>query len=569
MLKGPTSILNGLSANGGLVNVALKQPTSETIRNLTVRYGSYNYKTIAADLGGRVEGLEGTTYRFIASGNHADENYAGYKDPHEILVAPTVRWQGQDLMVEGGLRYSQARTGPATFALLSTFGTERLGPLFAQPRGVPIGNPYFAGLTENLTLSTKQSYDVGRIFGMDVTLNHSFEWTRSNATYNQPFAYNTTDLSITDPSNLPFYHFTGGVKVFNRTDRSDITMKYESEQVKQTLKFGFDYLGYNNFVNTEQSQFTTDAFTGLLRIQRRQTLTASTGLFTYDISTSANTLGYYVLDKVDTLDDRLHIFGSVRRDDHEQTSTPTTNTSGSGTPTISGLSWVAGAAFDVTPWMTVYGNRSNGFIPTSSIDRSGNVLPPEGRDLAEVGARYALFDKRLNLTTSFYDLVRTNVANTDPTDPTGVTAILVGGQNSKGMEIEAQGEVLPGLNLIASLTSQTFEGGQDALTGRPKHLASLWTTYTLQDGPLAGLTFGAGVRRVGNFFVATGVSDPVVFRFNGYNTFDAAVSYQGPDYTVSLKVNNILNTYALSPSTVTILTPIQGRNVTLQATYRF
>ncbi|MCJ2111881.1 TonB-dependent receptor [Methylobacterium sp. E-025] len=222
--------------------------------------------------------------------------------------------------------------------------------------------------------------------------------------------------------------------------------------------------------------------------------------------------------------------------------------------------------------MTVYGNRSNGYSPNTGVDISGNVLPPEQRDLAEVGARFALFDKRLNLTTSFYDLVRTNVAIPDPTDPSGLTQIVVGGQNSKGMEIEVQGEVLPGLNLIASLTSQTFEAGQDTnaynLYGHPKHLASLWGTYTLQDGPLAGLTFGGGVRYVGTFL--TSPDRATVYRINGYDTFDAAISYDRPDYTISLKVDNILNRYSLVPSLITTyLAPIQGRNVTLQATYRF
>ncbi|MCJ2074997.1 TonB-dependent receptor [Methylobacterium sp. E-016] len=570
VLKGPTSILNGTSNEGGLVNVALKQPTSETIRNLTVRYGSYNYKTIAADLGGRVEGLEGTTYRFVTSGNHADQNYAGYKDPHEILVAPTIRWQGQDLMVEAGLRYTQTRVAPTTFAFIPTLASGALGPIVRLPRGLPIGNDYFGGINDSLVLSTKQSYDVGRIFGMDVTLNNTFEWSDLRSSYHVP---NVDPLgrirSLADP--FPFERTGVDVKVVSPNDRFDVTMKYENEFAKQMLKFGYDYLNARTSQSPYNAPFSASLATGLPEFPRR-TLNDSP---VYTGKLTATTQGLYVLDKVDTLDNRLHILGSVRHDTQDTLNTvsiPRFNYARTRAASSSGLSWVAGAAFDVTPWMTVYGNRSNGFVPTSAIDSSGNVLPPEQRDLAEVGARYALFDKRLNLTTSFYDLVRSNVSITDPADPSGLTSILVGGQNSKGMEIEAQGEVLPGLNIIASLTSQTFENGQDAgaydLYGRPKHLASLWGTYTLQDGPLAGLTFGGGVRYVGTFLITP--DRATAYRINGYDTFDAAISYEQPDYTVSLKLNNITNKYAFVPSVNTsYLAPIQGRNVTLQATYRF
>ena len=570
VLKGPTSILNGVSDLGGLVNVALKQPTSETIRNLTVRYGSYNYETIAADLGGRVEGLEGTTYRFVTSGNHADQTYAGYKDPHEILVAPSVRWQGQDLTLQGDLRYSQARIAPGTFAFIPALASRAVAPIVEPRRGVPIGNDYFGGTTENLTLSTKQSYDVGRIFGMDVTLNNSFEWSDIGYSIHVPTLSTAGNIrSLSGP--LSFVRNGSDSKVLSLTDRFDVTMKYESEFAKQTLKFGYDYMNSHSNSGRELDSFTANLATGLPEFPRRTPNEVPLSI----TKTMNTTQGIYILDKVDTLDDRLHILGSVRQDAFDSSSTtsiPRVKRSTSSASTSDGPSWLAGAAFDVTSWMTVYGNRSDGYSPNTGVDISGNVLPPEQRDLAEVGARFALFDKRLNLTTSFYDLVRTNVAINDPADPSGQSKILVGGQNSKGMEIEAQGEVLPGLNLIASLTSQTFEAGKDTnaynLYGRPKHLANLWGTYTLQDGPLAGLTFGGGVRYVGTFLITP--NSATVYRIRGYDTFDAAISYDRPDYTISLKVDNILNRYSLVPSLITTyLAPIQGRNVTLQATYRF
>ncbi len=572
VLKGPTSILNGVSDVGGLVNVALKQPTEQDIRSITVRYGSYNYKTIATDLGGRVEGLEGTTYRFVASGNHADRNYAGYQNPHEILVAPSVRWQGQDLTLDAGMRYTQARVVPGTFAFLPRLTSGDDAPIVQPPRGVPIGNRSFGGDTDTLTLFTKQSYDLGRIFGMDITLNNRFEWSYNEANFHVPVA--STSRPVANINGLLGFNNVGvSQNTLQITDRFDITMKYDSEFASQTLKFGYDYLNSNFRQDFGIDTFRANVTTGLPLTPR-----LGRGGPPAVIRTGPDkTEGVYVIDKVDTLDNRLHILGSVRHDrffSEVNTFIPSAlDLTSTDTQKNAGLSWIAGAAFDVTPWMTVYGNRSNGYSPNVGITLSGQAIPPEQRDLAEVGARYALFDKRLNLTTSFFDLARTNVAIGDPADPTGLSQIVVPAQNSKGMEIEAQGEVLPGLNLIASLTSQTFDPGQDPANesgfyGRPKHLASLWATYTLQDTPLAGLTFGGGVRYVGSFLLPT--FNDTVYRIKGYDIFDTAISYDAPDYTVSLKFNNITNKYALVPTTGSnYVGVIQGRSVMMQASYRF
>ncbi|MCJ2111882.1 TonB-dependent receptor [Methylobacterium sp. E-025] len=315
VLKGPTSILNGVSDLGGLVNVTLKQPTSETIRNLTVRCGSYNYKTIAADLGGRVEGLEGTTYRFVTSGNHADQNYAGYKDPHEILVAPSVRWQGQDLMLQGDLRYSQARITPGTFAFIPALASRAIAPIVEPQRGVPIGNDYFGGTTENLTLSTKQSYDIGRIFGMDVTLNNSFEWSDRRSSVHVPNIFPIGRItSLSGP--LLFGRIGSDTKILSLNDRFDVTLKYESDLAKQTLKFGYDYLSSHGNSNRESDLFRAILATGLPEFPRR-----TPNEVPLQITRTASTIqGIYVLDKVDTLDDRLHILGSVRQDAYDSSS---------------------------------------------------------------------------------------------------------------------------------------------------------------------------------------------------------------------------------------------------------
>ena len=74
----------------------------------------------------------------------------------------------------------------------------------------------------------------------------------------------------------------------------------------------------------------------------------------------------------------------------------------------------------------------------------------------------------------------------------------------------------------------------------PKHMASLWGIYTVQDGPLGGLSFGAGVRYVGsNSDIAPilsigpgGVTEVGVnaTKAPAFTLFDAMVAYETTDW---------------------------------------
>ncbi|KQQ17469.1 hypothetical protein ASF59_00575 [Methylobacterium sp. Leaf121] len=461
------------------------------------------------------------------------------------------------------MRYDRAHLvpAPATFAPFLLEGG--LGRPLRLPREVPIGSPYFGGSTEEIAFNTRQSYDVGNVLGADVTVNNSTQYLISRA------KLLTGLLDATEDEVQGLFNSASNVSMRDLTNRLDVTTAYNAGFARNFLKLGYDYIDRTNRPRIGgESLGNVDVRTGLPYFPLR---------FAYspDLREDSSTIqGISFIDKLDTLDDRLHIMGSYRYDwqaTNSVTRTPLETNRASGRN--EGESWVAGAAFDVTPWMTVYGNRSVGFVPSVLGTVAGALPAPEGRDLAEVGARYFLFDKRLSLTTSLFDLARTNVTIPDPRDPTGQTRILVGGLRSRGTEFELQGEILPGLNVIASLAIQniavtdraTEEGGE--FFGVPKKTASLWVTYAPQSTPFAGLTFGVGAR--GNSRSTTGIGTDSVY-VPGYVVADAMVAYQRDDFSVSLNVKNIINEYSLNPSYFNYYIGInQGRSALLQADYRF
>lgn len=70
-----------------------------------------------------------------------------------------------------------------------------------------------------------------------------------------------------------------------------------------------------------------------------------------------------------------------------------------------------------------------------------------------------------------------------------------------------------------------------------ENVASLWTTYRIQEGSLEGLGFGLGVYSVGERFGDFENS----FRIPGYTRTDAAIYYEKENWQASLNFKNLFD----------------------------
>lgn len=89
--------------------------------------------------------------------------------------------------------------------------------------------------------------------------------------------------------------------------------------------------------------------------------------------------------------------------------------------------------------------------------------------------------------------------------------------------------------------------------GVPEHLASLWAIYSVQDGLLNGLSFGAGVRYVGttesfgrDIQLVGGIPVPgpeLHIKTPAYALVDAMVAYETDDWRWQLSGQNLEDKY--------------------------
>ncbi|MEH2408707.1 MAG: TonB-dependent receptor [Nostoc sp.] len=111
--------------------------------------------------------------------------------------------------------------------------------------------------------------------------------------------------------------------------------------------------------------------------------------------------------------------------------------------------------------------------------------------------------------------------------------------------MDVTGEILPGLNVIASYAYTDGEVTKDkdiTLVGNrledvPENQASLWTTYKIQTGDFKGLGFGLGL-----FYVGEKQGDLAnSFTLRDYFRTDAALYYQKDGLNAAINIRNLFD----------------------------
>ncbi len=95
LLRGPASVLYGLSEPGGVIALVSKRPTPQTIREVQFKTGNHNLFQTGFDFGGAVDDDEKLTYRLTGVASDQDQQQTGEKAKRYSL-APSFTWRPDD-----------------------------------------------------------------------------------------------------------------------------------------------------------------------------------------------------------------------------------------------------------------------------------------------------------------------------------------------------------------------------------------------------------------------------------------------------------------------------------------
>lgn len=479
VLRGPSAMVFGRGDAGGIVNRVSKEP-GERVREIEVQYGSFQRKQLAFDLGDQLAGNSDLSYRL--TGVSLDSNDQDkYPDGHKLnrkrsFIAPSVRWQ------------------PSSTTSLTVFG-EFLHNTTAE-------DPYYATANYVLTDIKVGDYSFSHMKQTQSAIGYRFE-TALNAvwTLHQNFRYSDIDMSRRvvwadslgdDGHTLSRIARTWNDPVRQTSLDTNVQGKLQHGDVQHTVLLGIDYSDQKG----QRRRFigTAPDLDLLAPVYGQAVALPTTPLSNLDQSTRQT--GLYAQNQI-KFGERWVVTLGGRHDHVRQITDDILNTSLT-RQSDNAFSGRAGLTYLLGNGWAHYVSYVTSFLPNSGADANNNPFDPSRGKQVEVGVKFQPAGSRTLFTAAAFDLRKTNVITSDPAT---FEQRQIGKQRSRGIELEAKGEIAPGLNIAAAYTwldMKVLASADPNEVGKipplvPKQSASLWFDYLLGNG----LGFGGGVRYIG------------------------------------------------------------------------
>ena len=513
ILRGPSSALYGASGAGGLYNLISKRPTEEVLREVEVQGGNHNRYQGQFDFSGPVNDEDPFFYRLTGLARSADTEQVGVPDDR-LYLAPAFTWKPDEdtrLTILG--EYSRTKTG-GTAAYY--FDGITVSDFFA-------GNPAFNDSIQN---QGRIGYEFERRLNETFTFRQNARASWLNIDADWAFAYqpNAADPLLLDSSAGTFEEWLNTYTIDNQLEA-----KFDTGALEHTLLTGVDFTKvYWKSLNGYGVSPPLDS--------RNPTLGRPVAPIDFQTQSVQDQFitGLYLQDQI-RYDALTFTLGG--RYDWVSTDTDNTDLATGAVSTIPqsdrAFSWRAGVTYETEWGITPYASYSTAFSPNAGVNlATGNPFKPTESTQQEIGVKYLLPDSNTLLTAALFNIDQENGLYYEVVNlPSGPANIQVqrGELRSRGLELEASTSLDNGLSLIASYTytqAKIIEGpaatiGHD-VSSVPRHMASLWAHYDMpEDGALAGLGFGAGVRFTGSSYG----SDANTTKNGSRALVDAAIDY--------------------------------------------
>lgn len=532
IVRGPTSVLYGQNAPGGLVNLDTKRPQADFFGEAQIQVGSYDRYDGRLDINSPLTDDGTLLARFTGVYREAGTQYANTPDD-ETYLAPAITWKpwaGTTLTVLG------------SFQRVAGGESDEMYASYMLPPGYP--QTVYQG-EKDFNQSTQRNYSIGYLLDQSLggawTLHQSFRYTDAHSVLQFP---NVTGFVSPTEIGRQAERLTNSLA--STAVDTNVTGKLSTGPLQHTLIFGVDY---------QNAPFSELDLTGdapplnYFTPNYGQPIPTPTTLASAAHQRTEQT-GIYAQDQI-AYGEHWFLTGGLRQD---WASVNTNNIAGynffgNGIPSqqdSSALTGRAGLVYLSDIGLAPYLSYSTSFVPQSGTDYYGHPFDPLTGRQYEAGLRYMPKGGWATATVSIYDLTEQNVLSSDPALTHIGFQVETGAERSRGVEFETILTPLAGLYItgaytyddvrITKTTDPTELNHQPGNT--PPTEVSIFADYTLQDGPLAGFGGGAGLRHA-----STSYDGPDNQFRNGSQTYvDADLHYDMEKWRIALNATNLADT---------------------------
>jgi iron complex outermembrane receptor protein len=523
VFRGPSSILYGENAPGGLVNLVSKRPTDTAQGEVSFTYGSDNRRQLGVDVSGPLTDDNRILGRVVMLGRNADTQVDSVPDDR-IYIAPSMTFNiDEDTALTVLASYQRDRTK-------LELGYPAAGTLLNNVNG-KIDKDQFNG-NPNWDDFERKVWTLGYEF--EHQLNDTWQFRQ-----NSRVMESNINRQETWPGNLNDRGF-GDTLTNIAYDRQNKSIAYSVDnqfeghfntgEVENTVLVGASYdrtsfnqdwyAGLGGTINVFDPVYSPTQPSTTQYVQNSQLSQQMYGLYS-QLQSKYNNWIFLLGGRQDWVHseyrNRSHPFVPGR-------SAPVAATDLDGWDHR--FSWQTGLMYQFENGISPYVSYSTAFTPAQQAsDPTGGLFNPILSSQYEVGMKYEPKGWNTTFSAAVFDLTKKNDVVPDSDD----FSRQVGESKSKGVELEVNSDVTRNLNVTASYTYTDVRVTKDTpgsllkdhqLTGVPRNMANAWATYRFLEGPLSGVRVGGGVRYFDNTFAYT---DPDLVGYGKLKTGDVTL----------------------------------------------
>lgn len=550
VIKGPSGTLFGspMISYGGLINITTKKPYDKTGGTFSYVAGNFGLNRITADVNTPVS--KGSSVRINAAFNEQNSfQDAGFRK--SFFVAPSFK-----------LRASEKLTFLINTEFLSSEAAN--APMIFLNRYVPVAFDAMDLFDKNYDRSYTSN---------DLTIKNPSYSIQAQALYSfsKSWASQTVVSRSTTKSN-GYYHYLwdlGDGDSFYRyiskrngeTQTTDIQQNFIGDfkigNIRNRLVAGIDYY-QSNILNSSTGWVGNGIITlsdgndtgDLTQVGVDSLLI---GTFEGVSNAQSQVMSAYVSDVVNLLPS-LSAMLSLRIDNFQGRTAYWSVDEVENQTALSpkfGLVWQP-----LKDRLSVFANYMNGFVniaPVEVADADGlnvrmQTFEPEQANQYEFGVKTNLFQNRVAFTGSYYNILVSNKLMTDPQNENGM---IQGGEIlSTGVEFSLIANPVKGLNIVAGYSNNDTEVTKDDPNNGylglrpeesgPAQLINFWISYALSTSKLKGLGLGFGGNAASEH-IALNRNVTGAFTLPAYQVFNASLFYKASNYSVILKIDNLMD----------------------------
>ena len=534
VLKGPSSVLYGSMAPGGLINMIPKRPTAERQTSIKLTGGSYDFRHFAADHSGSLTRDGRVRYRI----NGAYEDSSSFRefadgvefDTTRAIIAAALDW---DISDRTTLRLNADYTDddrPQDIGLVNLTGD-------------------FSAQSYDLIYNQPWSQYNSLVHTVFAELNHDFseQWRLRAGISSQDYRRDRYDNQT---RGIPDSEGNVSIRARRRINRWEYTTMYldfvgefQTGSVSHQVLIGVDQtdVDIDNNETARNETFDTNIFNPVIlpdplieaRPEKNLGSEDRFGVTVQNVMSFGDRWRVLVGARYDEFDSEFSVLG-IPQD---------------GRPTADNVTPRVGVVYLPQPNLSLYASYSESFEPNSPVGSGfanvGEELDPVVGEQIELGVKWESDGGQLLATGAVFTIERKNATFEDI-----VTNRIEqrGEQKHDGAEFTVTGLLTDAITLSGAATyldARFTEDGDPALIGNtpsgvPDWSLSFTGEYEFQSGSLRGLSVQGGIFHEGD----RPVDDDNSYDLDAYTRLDLGLKYvmerpSGSSYIFRLNALNI------------------------------